>query len=410
MEYQMANAVTTQKPSQLATFVDRMITGERQDQIAAALPSHVSYEEFRAAFMNAVMQSPDLMKCDASALFREISTIAGLGLLLDPVMGEAWVFPTSSGPQHRIGYRGLMKLADQSGKFKSIYSHVVHEGDEVVVNYGINKKLEHTPATPFGDKGDIIGVYAVAHLANGTSDFELMTRGEVEEIRDKFSQGWKSKKGKGPWADAFGEMARKTVLHRFLKRLPQSRRLREAVAHDDAIDFDIARMELQDVTPAPTARPLPPPADGGRKPPLGVEADGSTTVEAEAAPVFFLHDGTGKKFDKPLEAEDFVTNLEDFMTHYLKGRDRKLFQASFEGLLQHNSDNFTNLPDALRPRVDALIEIGNKNLRALALADEKNTAKAEPSKEPEAETKPDIEPSDIPFGPDDFDQNPGDDR
>ena len=67
-------------------------------------------------------------------------------------------------------------------------------------------------------------VYAVAFFNDGSTQFEVMVKAEVEAIR-KRSRAY----GSGPWVSDFEEMAKKTVVRRLSKYLPQSPEMARAL-------------------------------------------------------------------------------------------------------------------------------------------------------------------------------------
>ena len=104
-----------------------------------------------------------------------------------------------------------------------------------------------------GDRGEVIGFYAVAKLKDGGHCFEFMSRHQVETIRDGsqwFQQAAKyGKQASHPWMAHFVEMGRKTVIRRLAKFLPLSVEFHTGVAldsmaeagrdqHNDAMDGD----------------------------------------------------------------------------------------------------------------------------------------------------------------------------
>ena len=87
-----------------------------------------------------------------------------------------------------------------------------------------------------GERGEILGFYAIAKLKDGGHAFEFMSRFQVEAIRDA-SQGWQQavkykKESSHPWAVHFPEMGRKTVIRRLAKYLPLSIEFQTAAALD----------------------------------------------------------------------------------------------------------------------------------------------------------------------------------
>ena len=62
--------------------------------------------------------------------------------------------------QALIGYKGLIRLARNSGEVSSLVAHEVCENDEFDFEWGLNEKLVHKPAA--GERGEITHFYAVA--------------------------------------------------------------------------------------------------------------------------------------------------------------------------------------------------------------------------------------------------------
>ncbi len=126
-----------------------------------------------------------------------------------------------------IGYKGLIDLARRSGQIVSIAAHEVCAADKFELIYGLEEKLNHTPA--MGERGEVVGFYAVAKLKDGGYSFEFMS---VHQVRD-IMKATQSKGGYGPWKDHFIEMGRKTVIRRLAKYLPLSIEFQTAVALDN---------------------------------------------------------------------------------------------------------------------------------------------------------------------------------
>jgi recombination protein RecT len=79
-----------------------------------------------------------------------------------------------------------------------------------------------------GERGQVVGFYAVAKLQGGGHAFEFMSVHQVREI----ARATQSKGNYGPWKDHFTEMGRKTVIRRLAKYLPLSIEFQTAVALD----------------------------------------------------------------------------------------------------------------------------------------------------------------------------------
>ncbi|MGG3810924.1 recombinase RecT [Methylorubrum rhodesianum] len=257
------NAVATlRQPTKLEQVLGEVLPADRRDDFYRVLPKHISPERFERAVANVLMNTPEMLAADPRLIFREISKVVGLGLMLDPQLGEAYLIlgwnakTRQKEPQVRIGYKGLIKLAKQSGEILNIYAREVHEKDEIECLQGDENRLIHKPRL-FTDRGPVVGYYAVAKLRNGEIDFEPMSVQQIHEIRDR-SDGWKAfRDGKikqTPWSTDEGEMSKKTVLRRLQKRLTQSPDLVAAVAIEDNAEFSAFDRGKADALPPPPPR------------------------------------------------------------------------------------------------------------------------------------------------------------
>jgi recombination protein RecT len=249
------------KPNPFEDFRVQVLPPDKAADLWRSLPAHIKPEVFDRNLVNALMANPDLMRFGPLLIFREVSKAAGLGLLLDPLLGEAYIVPAynykskSVEPQLRVGYRGMCKLARQSGGVTGIYAHEVCKNDFVECDMGFPKVLHHRPEL-FGDRGNVIGYLAVITYSNGGFDFEPMSVEQARGIRDR-SDAWKAfseKKIKStPWETDEAEMSKKTTLRRLMKRQDLSPEMRRAIEIEDEAEFPSMRHEPRPVTPKPPA-------------------------------------------------------------------------------------------------------------------------------------------------------------
>lgn len=212
--------------------------------LVAVLPKHLSAERMLKIALGALRTTPKLMECTVESLFGAIVTCSQLGLEPNTPMGHAYLIPFGNRKANRtdvqliIGYKGLVDLARRSGQIESISARVVHENDEFDVEYGTVDEIRHRPLI-FGDRGAVIGVYAVGKLKDGGRQFEFMSVDEVNRIRDG-SQGYQSairyNRTDHPWQAFWQEMAKKTAIRRLCKYLPMSIEMASAVALDGAAE------------------------------------------------------------------------------------------------------------------------------------------------------------------------------
>lgn len=153
---------------------------------------------------------------------------AQLGLEPGGALGHVYLIPYKDQVTVVIGYRGMIALARNSGQIKSLRAHEVFENDELNYELGMHEILIHKPFRN-GDRGKLIGVYAVAELMGGGHQIEFMSKDDVEKVRKKSSNS-----NSKPWNDHYGEMSKKTVIRRLFKYLPVSIEIQTATVIDEA--------------------------------------------------------------------------------------------------------------------------------------------------------------------------------
>lgn len=247
--------------SKVDQFVAEVLPPLKWDQLAKELPIGVRPEVFRRNLTNAVMKNPKLLTVDPRKVYREVSYVAALGLLLDPHLQECWLIVDSKGEvQARIGYRGLLKLTRQSDEVSFAAARDICANDFAEIELGTRQQITHK-IDPKADRGDPASYYAIVQFKDGSVDFELMSLTQVYKIRDR-SDGYRAfKAGKiktTPWASDEEEMAKKTVLRRLCKRLPMAPDKADLIAQmlerEDAAEFSEFRQGLIAPPQSPLAR------------------------------------------------------------------------------------------------------------------------------------------------------------
>jgi recombination protein RecT len=204
-------------------------------QLAVALPPHLSADRLVRVVVIVLQANPALLDCERASLYRSVMTCAQLGLEPDGVLGQAWLVPSRGKVQLVPGYRGFIALARNSGLIVSINAQAVHRNDHFEYAYGLNERLEHVPAA--GPRGEITHFYAYVKFQDGGHHFDVLSRDEVDAIRDR-SEGYQAyRAGKAEdsaWVTGYAEMGKKTVIRRIAKYLPLSVQKAAALAdlHD----------------------------------------------------------------------------------------------------------------------------------------------------------------------------------
>jgi len=220
----------------LATQVKRQLTIREQlespkfrDEIAKALPKHLTPDRFIRVAVSALARTPKLKECEPVSLFGAMLTLSQLGI--EPDGRRAHLIPFENRRrgcvecQLIIDYKGLAEMAMRSGVVSYLHADVVCENDQFEENMGeiIAHKIDRRKP-----RGEVYAAYAICKFKDGTAKAEVMSSDEIEAIRKRSKAG-----NAGPWITDWNEMAKKTVFRRLSKWLPLSPEFRDAVEADD---------------------------------------------------------------------------------------------------------------------------------------------------------------------------------
>jgi recombination protein RecT len=237
--------------------IDALIKSDQfKSAVAKALPKHMTADRFVRVALTAMMRTPELRECTQESLFKCLLDLSMYGL--EPDGRRAHLIPfkrnwkDSGGNWHSvkdvqliIDYKGLAELVRRSGDVSYIHADVVCEGDEFDYGYGSGAFLKHRPTLEGArDAKSVYCAYSFVKLKDGSEDFLVISRGEIEAVRARSKA-----KDSGPWVTDWSAMAAKTAFRRHSKWLPLSPEVRDAIeADDDAIDIKLA--ETPDGDPA----------------------------------------------------------------------------------------------------------------------------------------------------------------
>ena len=212
-------------------------------KIAASLPNYITPERMLRVAMTAIQRNPKLLECTQYSLVSSVIQSAQLGLSLDEQLGQAYLVPFKNKKTGKLecqfmpGYKGLIELAYRSEKVSLIYANIIYQQDEYEYEEGITPRIFHKPNNTKQTSEDIVAVYAIARLKDGTVGHYWMWRHQIEEARSRSNA-----KGYGPWVTDYEEMAKKTAIRRIAKVLPSSAELQRAVALDELADAGIPQV------------------------------------------------------------------------------------------------------------------------------------------------------------------------
>lgn len=199
-------------------------------EIQRALPKHMSGDRFTRLVLTEMRKTPKLAQCTPESFFGALLTASAVGL--EPgVNGEAYLVPYEDRKnrviecQLIVGYQGVAKLFWQHPLAKRLAAEAVYANDHFRISKGLVQELEHEPAA--GDRGPVVGYWALAELTTGAQNYDYFTADEIKKLRG-------GKVGtSGGVADPQHWMERKTALKQVLKLMPKSAHLASAMEVDE---------------------------------------------------------------------------------------------------------------------------------------------------------------------------------
>ena len=219
---EVSKELTPQK--KMAGMLQKMLP-----EIKKAVGQTMTPERFTRIALSLFNGNPQFWEASPTSFLSALMQSAQCGLEPNTVLGEAYVIPYKNTKQgitevnFQVGYKGILKMALNTGLYEAIYAHEVREGDEFSYEYGLNKNLIHKPADKPSTK--VTYYYAVYKLKNGGFDFVVWSRDRVEEHAKEFSKNYTYKgqiNKNSVWFKNFDSMAKKTVLLDVLKYAPKS--------------------------------------------------------------------------------------------------------------------------------------------------------------------------------------------
>lgn len=210
---------------------------KKRDEIENSVGKSISQESFQR-FALSVYESNDKFKeCDNNTFLASLVKSINLGLEPNTSLGHSYLIPKKVDGvdvvSFVIGYRGLIELVHKGTNVQGVYTNTVYEKDYFDIDYGIDRKLTHKPMLK-GNRGEVLGYYALINFSPQGSNFVFMTKEEVEAHRDKYAITLDNM-----WATDFEAMAKKTVIKRLLKYTPLNIDIQRAVFDDEHVKSNI---------------------------------------------------------------------------------------------------------------------------------------------------------------------------
>jgi len=240
-----------------------------REQIARALPSHMTADRMLRVAATSLLKTPKLMECSTESFAKALLDCSALGL--EPDGRRAHLIPYGNVATLIVDYKGLIELARRHGDVALWQPVSVKAKDKFSWRNGI---IEHE-IDWLNDRGALAAVYSHVRYKDGTDDYEVMTLAECEAIRNR-SRAGKS----GPWVTDFEAMCLKSCIRKHSKRMVLSAEFRDALERDGDRFEDIPKAEDVIVMPKrkdPAQDQTP--AEPVVETPMGEQIDGSGEVE-----------------------------------------------------------------------------------------------------------------------------------
>ena len=235
--------IVKEKPRDMAlSFIDNIKAGWQN-----VLPKVCTPERFARVALTCIKKDAKLR--DAIQTPEGRTSLAGAfmkcaELGIEPDGRRAYLIPYKNDVQLIIDYKGIAELAMRSGFVANIHADKVCDNDEFEYNIGTIEKHRIDFKKP---RGEAYAYYAIVTFKDGTKKTEVMSREEVDAIKERSSAwgAWLKWKKDCPWNTDYDEMAKKTVFKRLAKWIPQSPELQKAID----IDNDDYRRPIAEMTP-----------------------------------------------------------------------------------------------------------------------------------------------------------------
>lgn len=180
---------------------------------------------FVTAITSAVSNNPALQDCDASTIVSAGLLGESLNLSPSPQLGQYYLVPFNDRKngrkvaQFQIGYKGFIQLAIRSGQYKKLNVLPIKAG-ELIRFDPLDEEIEVKLIQDEREREEAvtIGYYAMFEYINGFRKAIYWSREKMESHAEKYSMGYKAKKGYTFWEKDFDGMACKTMLRQLISK------------------------------------------------------------------------------------------------------------------------------------------------------------------------------------------------
>ena len=253
----MAETAVAKQPSQKALAVKNFQAVMNNSYYQTLLQNTLKENKgtFTTSLMELATSDEKLLQCAPNALMAEALKAASLHLPLNKQLGQCYILPFKNHgvmtPTLVVGTKGYLQLAMRTGKYETINSDVVYEGELK----GYDKVTGKLDLSGVRTSNVPIGYFAYMKMKNGFSKLLYMSLDEVCLYAKQYSPTVKFSEKATPaslkelalkqaasgvsdgvgWYSNFESMALKTVLRRLLSKWGEL-----SIENNDILNIDEA--------------------------------------------------------------------------------------------------------------------------------------------------------------------------
>ena len=253
----MAETAVAKQPSQKALAVKNFQAVMNNSYYQTLLQNTLKENKgtFTTSLMELATSDEKLLQCAPNALMAEALKAASLHLPLNKQLGQCYILPFKNHgvmtPTLVVGTKGYLQLAMRTGKYETINSDVVYEGELK----GYDKVTGNLDLSGVRTSNVPVGYFAYMKMKNGFSKLLYMSLDEVCLYAKQYSPTVKFSEKATPatlkelalkqaasgvsdgvgWYSNFESMALKTVLRRLLSKWGEL-----SIENNDILNIDEA--------------------------------------------------------------------------------------------------------------------------------------------------------------------------
>lgn len=220
-----------------------------QQELAKVLPQHMNAQRLARVALTAAIKQPLILQCTPVSVASALLNCSEMGL--EPNGRDCHLIPFKNKGQYELqvipDYKGLIKLAYNSGMVTEIEAQAVRKNDHFEYQFGTGGYIRFRPGE--GERGELAYAWARAALSGKGEVFVVLDRKKVMAHKAKSRA---SNSDFSPWNDPEFEEAMwaKTAVRELSKFIPQSPQMSTAFQLDDEADY--GKSQVVPVFPATT--------------------------------------------------------------------------------------------------------------------------------------------------------------